>query len=387
MKNRNLDPNPNEGNGNENILNPDLNALSRAEGAPESPDDIMNKMDLENLPNLDDRDIQSTKNDQLSTSNLDKQLDKELGVNQGTDLDNVQVPANDNQPGNEKPSVYDELIDTMATKYGEKFVINTEGLTQENVFDRVEEAILRATGKGDLHPEAQKLQDAIAAGVPVDEYYKQYNQASAIETMDAKALVELSLKQNFGKSEKRPNGWDDQKIADTLEKMDKSGYMEVEAEKIRSGYIQQKENLATTLAEKQRSENLRMQQETSTTREKIYNETIEYFNKLNDVNGVPLSQSEKTAFAPDFKYLITPDPKTGTAPLFDALQSNETLAKVAWFLRNGDAGIRKALTLAKEGAKTDFVNKLDKEPKVLQKGGAHKTSEINMDALIAPAVN
>jgi hypothetical protein len=263
-----------------------------------------------------------------------------------------------------------------------------EELSEENVMERIEEAIFTARdAKNNLHPETKKLQEALDAGVKPEDYYKNLRDSLAIENMQPRDLVKLSLTQNYGKTDARPNGWDDAKIEATLKKMDDSGIMEIRAEEIKTAYQQSREQLANTMKQQVIEKRLAGIKANDEIRTQQVNSTLEYFNSLTEINGIPLSQGDKAEIAEDFRIATTPDPKTGTSPLYDALQSNENMIKAFWFLKKGDDNMRKALTLAKEGAKKNFLEKLDKTPKITAKTAPHASEVINLDALTEPARN
>jgi hypothetical protein len=350
----------------------DLDALSRPEGAPALPGEGGEPIDTSSLPNLDNK------------------MDKELGNVDNTDH-TVDKPEGSNQPEGSQQSVVDKTISTdfhsgiiakMKAKYGEDFELPKD-TNADNFYDKVEEAIEYMKAP-QLHPEVIKMQKAIDAGVDANEYIQKMTDTTSVTNMNANDLVKLSLKQNFGKTEKRPNGWDDAKIDETIKKMDNSGLLEIEAEKIRTKYVEEKEQLAERMSTEARLAQQEQMNQMHTERESQIKNTLGEFSKMNDVLGIQLSQSDKSEFAENFRYLVTPDQKTGVAPLVEMLQSNENLAKVAYLLSKGDTKVREALSKAKEGGKKSFLDKLDPEPRVAKKSGVQNTNEIDLDALAAP---
>jgi hypothetical protein len=367
------DPEANNSGGSDTPIAVDLDALSRPEGAVAMPGEG-EQIDITSLPNLDNK------------------LDKEMGNTENAPdpiVDNANKAA-EPDPSKQTPQVdqsintkfHTDILTKMKAKYGEDFELPKD-TNADNFYEKIEDAIAYIN-QPNLHPEVIKMQKAIDAGVDPEAYIKKMTDTSSVTTMEADALVRLSLKQNFGKTEKRPNGWDDAKIDETIKKMDNSGLLEIEAEKIRTKYVEEKEQLAekmTTEAKLAQQEQMnQMHQE----REGQIKETLGEFTKMNDVLGIQLSQSDKAEFAENFRYLVTPDQKTGVAPLVEMLQSNENLAKVAYLLSKGDSKVREALSVAKESGKKSFKDKLDPEPRVAKKSGTHNASEIDLDALAAP---
>jgi len=358
----------------------DLDALSRPDGASAIPGES----------GTGDFDTSTLRN-------IDQDMDNQMGnvYNSNDSYDDNGNEQNSNQQNHQQQSqekeTYDPSLDTkfhqnfinkLYDKYGDDFEL-PEGTNAENFYDKIEEAIANVHAPR-LHPDVIKMQNAVDAGVDPREYISRMTDTSRIESMDADSLVRISLQQNFGKSEKRPNGWDESKIEDTIKKMDNSGLLEIEAEKIRTKYVEEKEGLADRLAGEAQQRRQHEYTQMSQARETQIKDTLGSFQKMNDVFGIQLSQSEKADFSENFRYLVTPDEKTGVAPMVEMLQSNENLAKVAYLLSKGDSKVRQALTNAKEGGKRSFLDKLDPEPRVAKKSGTAQGSEIDLDALAAP---
>lgn len=261
-----------------------------------------------------------------------------------------------------------------------------QDLNEDNFIDKMGEFYSK-NAKPSLNPEVEKFQKAIESGVAPDEYFTTMQGMLQVEKMPARDLVQLSLKQNFGKSETKPNGWDEAKINETIEKMDKAGFLEIEAEKIRAGYTEEKQRVADSLIAKQNETRTAEITTMNQQREEGIKKSLQTLDGLTQVAGLPITQSEKAEFANEFRYLVTPDEKSGTSPLLDMLQSDEVLVQVAYFLAKGQSKVKEHLTRAKEGAKKEFFNKLDPEPKTPNRGAHVPSSEIDLDALSAPATN
>jgi hypothetical protein len=345
----------------------DLDRLANADESSAIP----GSLNIGNLPNLDPPNIDDMNNNQQQ----DNQNQNQQQINQ------------QQQQNQDSVGVYDEMLASLSERYGDKFRINMDGLNEENVMERIEDAIYDARLSERLHPEVEKIQKAIDSGMSIEDYYSRMKQSMDIKKMSAKDLVKLSLSQNYGKSEFRPNGWDEEKINATVDKMESSGILDIEAERIRESYDIATAKMADDLAKQASEKRFAEKQKMDELRTQSVEETINYFNTLNEINGIQISQSDKATFAEDFRIATTPDPKTGLAPLYEALQSNENMAKVFWFLSKGDKQMRTALTLAKEGAKNDFLAKLDKTPRQTVKSAPHQTQEINLNALVEPANN
>lgn len=329
------------------------------------------------IPNLDEK-IASLPNLDEQNGAHQQQQQQQSG-NQNTQQ---------NQQAAEQHSVFQsKYLDIIKKKYEDFGVEMPNDITEENFVDKIDELYASNVNRPELHPEVQKFQEAVSKGVNPDEYLKALRGINEVLEMPAEQLVRTSLKQNFGKSEKRPNGWDDEKIETTIKKMESSGFLEIEAEKIRTSYETSKQNASQEMIRQAEARRNEQMQHMNAARDNSIKSSLDYFNKLENINGIPVSQSEKLEFSDQFRYLVTPDEKKGISPLLEMLQSDETLVKVAYFLSKGDAKIKEHITRSKETAKNDFLGKLDPEPKTTQSRSGMPTTEVDLNALAAPSLH
>lgn len=352
----------------------DFDALTRPEGAMALD---VNGPNLDNLPNLDPPPpAPNTQQTQANTQTLPPNPNPNPNPDPNADPNLDPFPFK--QIKNKESR---DLIERLANKYGENFKL-PEDVTDENLFEHVENTLRPQV---DLHPEVAKINDAIKTGVPFEQILKGYNQMQSFKELPNKDLVTQNLKAQFGKTEKNPNGWEESKITDMVTKMENAGLLDIEAEKIRFSLDEKQKEYVQGLRNAEIQRRKTEIDGMNTAREQEIKSTYEQFSKLNDVFGIPLSQSEKVEFADDLRYLVTPNDK-GVAPVLEWLQSNDNLAKVAYLMKKGDAKIKEALLAAKNSGKNGFMQKLDKEPRLPQKQTPTITPEIDYDALARPAL-
>jgi hypothetical protein len=341
--------------GSENENNVNLDLLIMPDGSAEAGDLSM----LSNLPNLDPK---------------------------TEDIADFQTQTNTQTSGEQKNDYFSQkYLERIKKEYEQHGVAMPEDINEENFIDNFSKLYSSKDKASNLHPEVEKFQKAMEAGIDPNEFYRTMKGFQEVEDMDSYDLVRNSLTSNFGKSDRRPNGWDDDKIESTIKKMDQSGLLDVEAERIKTDYQDKKLLAADQMIEQQNSLREKQGFEMDKQRDSSIKNAVSYFNKLENINGLPISQSEKSEFVEQFKYLVTPNEKKGMSPLLEMLQSDETLVKVAYFLSKGDAKIREQLTRSKEYAKNDFLRKLDPEPKLAQGRGGFPSSDVDLDALAAPS--
>lgn len=342
--------------------------------APEGSFNADLEINTDNLPNIDNQinkemniDPKASDNQNTDDTNQNQQNSKQQDNQQ-----NQQSQNNDNIPSlDEMKHIYSR----MKNKYGDNFEIPDEIKSPDEFLDYVDNFIENVK-KIELTPEAQKINDAIKSGVNFDDFLKRYNGMNDFINMSAKDLVSLDFKETYG--------WDDAKIKATVDKMDQSGLLEIEAEKIKSQIAKNRDALLENMQQQQIQQREQMVNNINKEREKYIKSSIDYFKGLNEVYGIPVSQSEKAEFSEAFRNLVTPD-ETGNAPLAKALQSDETLIKIAYMLSKGDQKFKEAIHKAKEGAKADWKQRLDPEPRIQKTSGNFEPGAVDLDALAAPA--
>jgi len=366
--------------------NIDMDALSTPEGA-----------------NIEDyKAVNGSSNGQETPSvpsglpNLDKEIDKALAAAGSTNGRATESHSVADQSGNQSSSqntsdipYFHKPFTHLAKKLGiqdNEFKL-PDGLSEDNYVDKLTEFIYENTefDTPQLHPEVERINKALSEGVAFDEVIKHYSQVNDVINLDSKELVKSHLKSTMGKSEARPNGWDDDKIESTITKMDNSGLLDIEAERIRDGIRISRQGYLEQAAQQRASDNQKRNHELAGVREQQISKSVEYLNTLDNIYGVPVSKAEVQEFKDDFRALTTPD-ETGMAPLVQLLQSNENLVKIAYMLTRGDDSIRKALHSAKEGVKKSFLEKLDPEPRLPKRTGTVDPGKIDLDALAEPEV-
>jgi hypothetical protein len=364
-----------------------LDALSAPEGT-----------DKDNFDNFKQKepDVKTSNTELYGLPNLDPKPDDEKEEVRETDTDSSEgdkKPAATDQPavktdivkiGNDpwfmKP--FKDLQKTLELS-DEEFKI-PEGLTEENYLEKYNELVYEHTDfdeSSTLHPEIKRLNELVSKGANVQEAIEAYGKMNNLISLGDKELVELSLKQQFGANEERKDGWDDKKIQERIQKMDNSGILEIEAEKIRNSIKQERETISVRFEERNRQQ-IKEQNETfAKAREEQIGKSLQYLEGLKDVYGLPVSKAEVLEFKDNFRVLVTPNDK-GISPLAELLQSNENLVKVAYFLLKGDKKVKETLTKAKEDAKKGIIEKLDDKPQLTKKSGDGAAEAIDLEKLV-----
>ena len=311
----------------------------------------------ENLPNLDEE-----------LSNQNQELDQNNSQDQIVDNTSTQSDAQDHYWM--KP--FEQLKEANP-----EWEI-PEGINEENYIDVLQKVLTpQQSEQQDFHPELVAMQEALNTGATFEQVMKSMQQRDNVSAMSDRELLAANYQHHY-------KDWDDKKVNQVLDKLDNAGMLEIEAGKLRNQINEQQQ---TQLRQQAEQDQVKYEEQTkaiNAERDKQIKESLNLISQAEDVYGLPITPSEKQEFGNYFSKLVTPD-ETGSAPMMQMLQSNETLVKVAMMLWKGDEKIRAALTDAKESGKNAILNKLDSKPSGPRKGGAQNDpSQIDFDALAAP---
>ena len=318
--------------------------------------------------------------------NLDEKMDQELGV-ENNNIDNIDEGAdydsdnhvNEQSTSNEEyeeVAYYNAPFDELRERLGDDFQM-PEDINEENYMDKLLDVIYKNTNFEEyVHPEVRDLNNYLKDGGNFENFMKDYKGHIEELNLTNADLVKTRLKQDA------PD-WSDDKINSVVQKMDNSGILDVEAERIRKNIKASKAEIHQRHLENNRSQREASLKEMKEQRARQINEAVEAFDKLDNVYGLPVSKAERQEFRETFTNLVTPD-DSGAAPLYRMLQSNDNIAKIAYILSKGDSAVRSALTNAKESTKESFIDKLDPTPRTTSKSGQYEPGQINLDALSAP---
>ena len=324
----------------------------------------------EGLPNLDEL---------TSGSNEEPQGDS---LNEDPNLENSNPNGDPNlgDPNHESNSA--EAQDNYWMKPFEQIkAANPEweipdGVNEENYLAVLQQVM--TPQKQEIHPELAKMQEALNSGVGFDKIMETFQQSVDVLNMPDRDLLAQNLKETN-------QNWDEAKVKTVLDKLDNAGMLEIEAGKLRNTITQSRGQQTEAMRIKQEQEFEIQSAQTAKERGEAIKSSLEIINNSEQIYGLPISQAEKQEFGQFFEKLVTPDQKTGTAPMMDMLQSDETLVKIAMMMWKGDDKVKAALTDAKESGKNAVFGKLDKNPKGVKKGGGNVgDQEIDLDALSAP---
>lgn len=154
------------------------------------------------------------------------------GEEEGTDGDDVEG-AGEGKAGDDK-----KKPSTAAKGLGKQLggilsqVLGTEVELPDDNLGLVKK--LRETLQPKLHPEVVEYQRAIESGMEPDAYFKQRGLVNELLSVDDDGdLMTRYYRSRYGVSKANPKGWSDEKIKDTISKLDSSGQLAIQAEEFR----------------------------------------------------------------------------------------------------------------------------------------------------------
>lgn len=258
----------------------------------------------------------------------------------------------------------------------------------ENYVDTVMQFIESKYQKPQLDPVIEQLNNEIAKGIPVDKVISQYQEKNNFFTMSPEQRMFVHMKNEIGRSEENPNGLDDEAIRDRVNKLKDVGMLELQDKQIRDSYQQKMESQNQQQQQKAYEKYIADFQYEEVEREKVVDAELQNISKLDNIAGIPLSQSDKQEFTDTFKFIVKRNPNDGLSILDALLQSNDFLMKAVYLGLRAEPKIRAAITEAKEGVKKNIIEKLDKNPDLNR--GQNLTGnplQIDYDAMVAPESN
>lgn len=251
-----------------------------------------------------------------------------------------------------------------------------DGVNEENYLAVLQQVM--TPQQPDIHPELMRMQEALDSGVSFDRIVETFQQSVDFINMPDRDLLAQNLIENN-------QTWDEAKVKTVLDKLDNAGMLEIEAGKLRNMITQSRGQQTEAMRIRSEQEFQNQMAQTKQERETAIKSSLDIINNSEEIYGLPISQAEKQEFGQFFEKLVTPDQKTGTAPMMDMLQSDETLVKIAMMMWKGDDKVKAALTDAKESGKQAVFGKLDRTPNGPKKGGGNSGDQlIDLDALSAP---
>lgn len=287
-----------------------------------------------------------------------------------------QPPAD---PGAPRP--YADLEASLSTRYGREIKL-PEGTTKENLAERIE-----AMFTPKLHPDLIRAQRDIDNGVPPAQALAKLGDADRLLNLSEADLMREHYRSKYGKTDQRPNGWDEAKI-ESVVKSHNEGELALKAQEVRDAIQQEKaaheaESAQFSGAKAQyRDPQWRAGYEKSL--EKTFDEVVGTDNRL---YGLDLSKAgAKDILLRTVKESLMPDQNSGLGGLAKRLQADPKLMiRLALLEAMANKGlINKQLVQRAEQGKGTVMDLLDTTPPAGRSSQEGQAGAVDLDALAAP---
>jgi hypothetical protein len=266
-----------------------------------------------------------------------------------------------------------------------------EDLTAENWYEKVAPLL-----QPKLDPEVYAIQDALNGGKTMEQYMQERSEPERLIKLSDEDLYSAMLKQRYGKSDKNPEGWDDEKVARLTESKKANGSLEIEAEDIRitlrEQRAKQQEELAK-LAEQRAKGQQQVQRDLSDPKvQQEFDQAVEAASKevVKDgkLFGIDLGKvDDLSGLTQRAKKLLTPDPKTGLSPTDARLQGNNAWVKMALLMELAETGTLASLLKGQsEEFQRSILGQLDLVPGTTSGTARPKDGSLDLDRLSRPSM-
>lgn len=325
--------------------------------------------------------------------------DEDFGIEMETDpskVISVDQPTNtpDNQPStfadNETPEpekqpevvpenrttdtyapspIWDRIKSDYEKQLGEGTFKMPDDISSENEYDRLYQFFAENVVQplDDIPTEAREIIELSQKGeYNPEEYFKQNSKRADLLSLPDKDFLFHTLKAENGKSDKNPDGWEDEDIDEFISKKTK-----IELHHL----AKEKKDVLKQVQQQRASEHSKQQTELKAQQIEAANKSLnDDARKIVDQNkssnsffGIEFSPEDKQKFDRDFFEMLKIDPKEGQSKMNKLIIDN--LYQIAGILWKGD-GVKAYLTGMKESVKESIESKLD--PTLEQQRGASK---------------
>lgn len=278
------------------------------------------------------------------------------------------------------------LQSRLAATMGADFKV-PETVTPENYEDYL---IRLGQERVQLHPEAARFQAALAAGKKPQDYFQELNAIPSRIAMDDNTLLTTTLRERYGKTDAKPDGWDEDKIKGTVQALESQGMLALQAEQVREGLreLQQKREQEAAKYSAPKGPDVASPEFVAELSKNVNADVVDILKETKgNLYGLDLSKAgDADKLSQRLTHLVKPDPKTGLSPFEQAMQSKGAYLKqvLLWDMVQKGA-IKAEITAGKEAAKKSVLENLDLAPDTTGGGTRNEGDGIDLEALRRPA--
>lgn len=291
-----------------------------------------------------------------------------------------------NQKPNQKPNENNEnlnvtdLIAEDLKKYLPEGQELPEEITRENYLQVALQTLGPRLIENAVSPEALKYDEFLRNGGKPEEYMKAGEAFTNTLSLPKDDLITKFYMDQYGKSENRPEGLEEDVIKSKIQEMDDfQKIKEYEQAKTHYSNLQQQAKYAKLSEAAQAKKNSLDERRTKNLRE--IDEVITSSKDLSEIYGLKVDPQDLASWNVEFRELMTLD-EEGNLPAAKVLANNKELYKMLYFATRKD-GVASYLNDAQKTRLKELKDKLDITPRKRSSRSAG-APQIDMDALVRP---
>ena len=281
------------------------------------------------------------------------------GSGDGTEADKGKgggQSSSEPKPDGQQPSYASQLREQASKKYGLEF--EGDEVTPEQVFEAIEKKAL-----GSLHPEALRMNQALANGGTIEQYFESKTTPSRLLALPNAELVKEMLTREYGKSDDNPHGLSPEDIESTVKAFENNGNLAIEASKFRRAIgeaVKKQEEEAAAFAAQSKGPDLSDPAQLKKLHEEVAASASALFEKDNSFYGLNVGKADaKEKLTERAKQLFTPNDK-GVVPYHTMVQDPVRVAMIVDMVENG--ALSAAIHSGKEKVKSVYLDMLGQTP-------------------------
>lgn len=337
-------------------------------------DSLSDEFDAEGLtPPLDDTDLDAVGN----VDNLSGEGKAEEGNKPAKNTQDAAASTQDD-------GFLDRVVELFNQRFDGKASLSKEGLTTENLLDELSKFL-----SPPIRPEAYEVHQALEQGETIESFLERINAPDRLISLDDRELMTQVYKDRYGKTERKPDGWDDERIKQAVDARERSGLLMTDAEDAREGLRKIKAERLERLGQHEASTRADYSSpEFQKMLDRHIGAAVEDTLKEdgNKLFGLDLgAEGQKDEIAAIAKKWLQPDPVTRTNKLLAYVDKNNNAIRLSYLLEQIESGRLSSIVVrAKEAGKKSVLDKIRQTPPGTGGGASVLNAEdVDMDSLTA----
>ena len=284
-----------------------------------------------------------------------------------TETPPVDTPPVTSPPTDTPPSVeYNPVIEQMRSSFAQKGItveipeqFKSPDVEIGEVYKFINDTLQKESINSD--PFISQYMKAKESGISHNDFIKQKVQQQELLNLPDRDFMSRLYQARNGKTEKNPNGWDENAISQHINKMspielsEATNQYKAELTKKFDSFEQAKKT-PEQITEAQTLQRAEV--------EKVANKIITTMSKRSEIGGMPHTQADIDDFKPVFLDMVEKNPSTGRPRVQELLSDDDVLYDMLYiYHKTKNGGLKKYLSQFKEAYKAEVLEKTGIKPK------------------------